>query len=157
MVKQITHVRHRTDARKQYTVLLLHQKALHHKFISNLGHFHDLHWSNSPCNAGIRWFITFLRLLSLTITDFWCLFNAFYLASWEHPLWNILYVSMVYRFLAATLINNTIICFYFCAFCTWLNQWSKVSTLLKIVGRRKFSSDQSSGRLFCENMPERAR
>lgn len=32
---------------------------------------------------------------------------------------------------------------------TWLNQWSKVSTLLKIVGSRKLSRAQSSGRLFC--------
>ena len=32
---------------------------------------------------------------------------------------------------------------------TWLNQWSKVSTLLKMVGRRKLSRAHSSGRLFC--------
>lgn len=34
-----------------------------------------------------------------------------------------------------------------------LNHWSKVSTLLKIVGSRKFSKAHSSGRSFCSGVP----
>ena len=36
-----------------------------------------------------------------------------------------------------------------------LNHWSNVSTLLKMVGRRKFSNAQSSGRLFWSGVPVR--
>mmetsp|Transcript_17032 Transcript_17032/g.25715 ORF Transcript_17032/g.25715 Transcript_17032/m.25715 type:complete len:255 (+) Transcript_17032:666-1430(+) len=35
----------------------------------------------------------------------------------------------------------------------WENHWSKVSTELKMVGSRKFSSAHSSGRLFCSGVP----
>ena len=35
-----------------------------------------------------------------------------------------------------------------------LNHWSNVSTLLKIVGSKKFSRAHSSGKLFCRGVPK---